>query len=271
MRGLVAGYMVPHPPLAVREVGRGDEKEIQDTLDAFAQVAQDIARLKPETIILTSPHSIAYRDYIHISPGAVAVGDFRQFRAPDVRFSESYDEEFVQALAENCETAGFPAGTQGERDPRLDHGTMVPLYFVNQFYTDYKLVRIGLSGLSLSEHWRFGHLIKETIDQTGRRCVFIASGDLSHCQKADGPYGFQPEGPVYDEKIMDTMGRGDFAALKEFDESLLDASMECGHRSFTIMGGAFDGVEVETKRLSHEATFGVGYGICMYHPLAAQS
>ena len=65
------------------------------------------------------------------------------------------------------------------------------------------------------------------------------------------------------------MGKGDFDALKHFDESLLDASMECGHRSFTIMGGAFEDIPVETKKLSHEATFGVGYGICMYHPLHA--
>ena len=40
------------------------------------------------------------------------------------------------------------AGTLGEKDPSLDHGTMVPLYFINQYLKDYKLVRIGLSGLS---------------------------------------------------------------------------------------------------------------------------
>ena len=32
------------------------------------------------------------------------------------------------------------------------------------------------------------------------------------------------------------------------------------------MGGAFEGTEVVTRRLSHEATFGVGYGFAIYHP-----
>ncbi len=263
---LLAGYMVPHPPLAVREVGRGEETKIQASLDSFAEAARDIARIKPETIILTSPHQIMYADYFHISPGDHAEGSFRQFRASQVRIAVDYDRELADEIAAEAERNDFPAGTLGERSRSLDHGTMVPLYFINKEYTDYKLVRIGLSGLSLEDHWNFGKLIKKAVDKTGRRCVFVASGDLAHCQKVDGPYGYRPEGPEYDRMIMEVMGAGDFEKLKDFDENLLDRCMECGHRSFTIMGGAFEGTEVATRELAHEATFGVGYGFCMYHP-----
>lgn len=263
---LAAGYMVPHPPIAVHEIGRGEERKIQATLDSFAEVARDIRRLQPETIILTSPHAVMYRDYFHISPGSGAEGSFSQFRAGSVRFFAAYDEALVNAISRNAEKEGLLAGTFGERDRALDHGTMVPLYFIEKEYRDYQLVRIGLSGLPLEEHWRFGKLIRKAVDESGRRCVFVASGDLSHCQKEDGPYGYRPDGPAYDERIMDVMGRGAFGELTDFDEAFLDRSMECGHRSFTIMGGAFDGTEVETKKLSHEATFGVGYGFCIYHP-----
>ena len=266
---LLAGYMVPHPPIAVPEIGRGEEKKIQKTLDSFAEVAKDIAEIRPETIIVTSPHAIMYRDYFHISPGAGAAGGFSRFRAPKVRFSVRYDQEMVREIAGISEEKGFPAGTAGERDPELDHGTMVPLYFINQAYRDYQLVRIGLSGLPLSDHTEFGRILREAVERTGRRTVFLASGDLSHCQKADGPYGYQKEGPVYDEKIMEVMGSGNFGELPGFDEDLLDRSMECGHRSFTIMGGAFEGISVESRRLSHEAVFGVGYGFCIYHPKEA--
>lgn len=264
---LLAGYMVPHPPIAVPEIGGGEELKISDTLASFDEVASDIARIKPDTIILTSPHSVMYRDYFHISPGREAAGDFSRFGARNVRFNVSYDEELVREIESLCEKECIPAGTDGERDPLLDHGTTVPLYFINKRYTDYKLIRIGLSGLDLNTHFEFGKAIRKAIDKTGIRCVFVASGDLSHCQKEDGPYGFSPEGPVYDEMIMKTMGEGDFGALTSYDPDLLDKSMECGHRSFTIMGGAFEGINFETKELSHEATFGVGYGFCIYHPL----
>jgi len=41
--------------------------------------------------------------------------------------------------------------------------------------------------------------------------------------------------------------------------------MECGHRSFTIMGGALQGKKLTVRKLAHEATFGVGYGFVIYH------
>ncbi|MCR4792245.1 MAG: AmmeMemoRadiSam system protein B [Lachnospiraceae bacterium] len=264
---ITAGYMVPHPPIAVKEIGRGEELKITDTLVSFDEVAKDIASVKPDTIILTSPHSVMYGDYFHISPGKKATGDFGRFGAGSVKFCADYDEELALQIAKECDKEGIPAGTLGEKDPALDHGTTVPLYFINKRYTDYKLVRIGLSGLDLNTHYEFGEAIRKAVDRTGRKCVFVASGDLSHCQKEDGPYGFSPEGPVYDEKIMSVMGAADFGALTSFDENLLDKAMECGHRSFTIMGGAFDGVNLDTRELSHEATFGVGYGFCIYHPL----
>ncbi len=263
---IVAGYMLPHPPIAVHEIGRGEENKIQSTLDAFNEVAEDIASLKPETIILTSPHATMYKDYFHVSPGAGAEGDFGRFRAGQVHMTVRYDEELVRAIETEAVKNSFPAGTQGEVEPRLDHGTLVPLYFINQKYTDYRLVRIGLSWLSLQNHWQFGRIIQHAIASTGRKCVFLASGDLSHCQKMSGPYGYRPDGPAYDKKLMEVMEKGDFEALTGFDECLLENSMECGHRSFTIMGGALEGTHVQSRMLSHEATFGVGYGICMYHP-----
>ncbi len=263
---ITAGYMLPHPPIAVHEIGRGEETKIQDTLDAFYEVADDIAAMRPETIILTSPHADMYRDYFHISPGAGAEGDFSRFRAGQVHMTVRYDEELVRAIESEAAQTHFPAGTRGEMQPMLDHGTMVPLYFINQRYTDYRLVRIGLSWLSLQSHWQFGRIIRDAVASTGRNCVFLASGDLAHCQKESGPYGYRPEGPAYDSKIMDVMGKGRFDELTGFNEQFLEDSMECGHRSFTIMGGAFEGTKVNSRELSHEATFGVGYGICMYHP-----
>ena len=264
--GISAGFMVPHPPLIIPDVGGGGEKKIQRTIDAYKKVAEAIASLQPETIVLLSPHQIMYSDYFHISPGKGAGGDFGQFRAGRTAMEVSYDTEFVRALCETAEEAGLSAGTLGEREKKLDHGTMVPLYFVNQHWTEYRLVRIGLSGLPLTAHYRLGQCIRAAAQTLGRNTVVIASGDLSHKLKEDGPYGYQEEGPVYDARIMDVMGRGAFGELLEFSEDFCERAAECGHRSFTIMAGAFDRTGVETKLLSYEGPFGVGYGICSYRP-----
>ena len=107
-------------------------------------------------------------------------------------------------------------------------------------------------------------MIRETAEKLERRVLFVGSGDLSHKLLEEGPYGFAAEGPVYDERVMDVMGRAAFDELLDFEESFCEKAAECGHRSFCIMAGALDGRRLETERLSHEGTFGVGYGVCTY-------
>lgn len=263
---ILGAVMVPHPPIILPEIGRGEEKKIRATTDAYQKAMAFAASLQPETVIITSPHSVMYSDYFHISPGLDAEGDFRRFRARNVRIRADYDYELVHALCGICDRDDFPAGTMGERDSGLDHGTMIPLYFLNQHMDpdSYRVVRIGLSGLPLTDHYLLGQKICEAVDKTDRRVVLIASGDLSHKLKKDGPYGLDENGPVYDERIMDVMGRAQFDELLDFDETFCERAAECGHRSFVIMAGALDGKAVRAHRLSHEGTFGVGYGVCTY-------
>ena len=263
---IAAAYMVPHPPMIVPQVGKGSEKQIRKTIEAYEAVAAEIAEIRPETIIVTSPHAVLYADYFHLSPGKQAEGDFGRFGAPEVRFRKSYDTELVKTACALAEERDFPAGTLGERDRRLDHGTLVPLVFIDRLYTGYRLVRAGLSGLSLAEHYAFGMLLREAVERTGRKAVLVASGDLSHKLQAYGPYGFAEEGPEYDRRIMDAAGRAAFGEMLAFEESFCEKAAECGHRSFVIMAGALDGTAVEAKVYSHEDVTGVGYGVCSFRP-----
>ena len=263
---LLAAYMVPHPPLIVPAVGRGGERQIEATRAAYARVAEEIAVLKPETIIVSSPHATMYGDYFHLSPGREARGSFARFHAAEVGFREQYDAELVSAIERLAQKEGIPAGTKGEREPKLDHGPMVPLFFIRRVYPEGRLVRIGLSGLPLEEHYRLGQLIGRAVEQTGRRAVYVASGDLSHKLQEYGPYGFAPEGPAYDARVMDVCDRAAFGELLDFDETFCEKAAECGHRSFVIMAGVLDGRAVKAEVFSHEDVTGVGYGICAFRP-----
>lgn len=261
---IVGACIMPHPPMAVAEIGRGSEKSIQATLDSYHKIAKVIKTLEPDTIVVTSPHAVMYRDWFNVSGGAHAYGDFERFHAGQVSFEQQYDTEFVRLLEYLCREDGFPAGTQYDRDQFLDHGTMVPLYFVNKYYTNYKLVRIGLSGFPLKMHYELGQYIQKTAMDLNKKVYLIASGDLSHCQKKNGPYGFQKEGPLYDERIMNTMGSASFKELFEYDEAFLKKAMECGHRSFVILAGVLDRMSVKPHVLSHQDITGVGYGFVYY-------
>lgn len=262
---ILAAFMVPHPPMIVPAIGRGGEARIQETIDAYEKVADEIADLAPDTIIITSPHSIMYSDYFHISPGKGAKGSFARFNAPEVSFQEEYDTELVDRINEIAYDASFPAGTLGERDPELDHGTMVPLWFIRKKYAGARIVRIGLSGLGLLDHYRLGQMIQKAVDEVNRKVVFVASGDLSHKLQDYGPYGFAKEGPVYDKRIMDVAGRAAFDEMFDFKEDFCEKASECGHRSFVIMAGALDGKAVKPHVYSHQDVTGVGYGIASFY------
>ena len=263
---VLAAFMVPHPPMIVPAIGRGSEGEITETTRAYEQAAREVAALEPDTIVITSPHSVMSSDYFHISPGSGAKGNFGSFGAREVKFSVAYDTELVKRICELASAEGLPAGTLGERDAALDHGTMVPLWFIRREYSGGRIVRIGLSGLPLAAHYRLGQLIAQAVEDTGRRAVIIASGDLSHKLQAYGPYGFAPEGPEYDRRIMDTCGRAAFGELFDYSENFCEKAAECGHRSFVIMAGAFDGLAVKATPLSHQDVTGVGYGVCTFYP-----
>jgi hypothetical protein len=161
---------------------------------------------------------------------------------------------------------GYTAGTLGERDSSLDHGTVIPLTFVNKRFDIYKLGRIGLSGLPVSDHYRLGMLIAKAADTLGRNVVFIASGDLSHKVAEDGPYGFAEEGVLFDRQITEAMASGDFLRFLLFTPSFAEKAAECGLRSCIIMAGALDGKKVRPELLSYEGTFGVGYAIASFIP-----
>ncbi len=264
---IVGAFVVPHPPMIVPTVGKGSESQIEKTINSYKAVAKKIAELTPDTIIISSPHTTIYTDYFHISPGTSATGSFAMFGAKEPTFNETHDEELTSLLNKLASEREMPVCTDHEREPLLDHGTMVPLYFIRKYLSKFKIVVIGLSDISLDANYEMGTIIKKAIDNLDRRVVYVASGDLSHKLQEYGPYGFAKEGPIYDEKIIDVMKDAKFEELLKFDEDLLEKAAECGHRSFIMMSGALENTKVNPRFYSHQDVTGVGYGICSYYPI----
>lgn len=265
---VVAAFAVPHPPVIVPGVGHGRELGIAATTAAYEEMARRVVEFAPDTLVISSPHTVSYLDYLHVSPGRGARGDFSDFGDRADGSSVTYDEEFVRELCAEAEDAGIPAGTQGERDPSLDWGVLVPLHFIRQRLdaSKFKVVRMGLAGFSPIEHYRMGQLVQRVSERLDRRVVYVASGDLSHKLVPDGPYGYHPDGPVFDEAVCNAFVSGDFLSLLTMDPGLAERAAECGLRSFQIMAGALDGAPVTAELLSHEGPFGVGYGIAAFTP-----
>ncbi len=261
---VLAAYAVPHPPLLLPEIGRGEERKIAATAEAYREVAKRASACKPDVVLIVSPHATLYADYFHISPGIGAQGDFSAFQAPQVQLRADYDQELAHRIEVLAHRWRLPAGTMGERDKRLDHGTMLPLRFLQEAGLTCPIVRIGLSGLSVLTHYRLGQCISEAVDNLSRRAVLIASGDLSHKLTEDGPYGFAPEGPLFDKAVTQALSTGDFLAMLSLAPEMAQSAAECGWRSLQIMAGALDRKSLKPELLSYEGPFGVGYAVAAF-------
>ncbi len=263
---IIGAVVVPHPPLMLPDIGHGQESAIQKTSDAYRVAMRLLKNLRPDAVVIISPHADCYADYFHISPGDGAKGDFSRFHAPGCKLSAKYDAALANAIAAQAQSRGLPAGTQGQRSAVLDHGTMIPLYFLQEELPDIPIVRMALSGLGPLDHYNLGICIAAAATI---RVAIIASGDLSHKLTPDGPYGFSSEGPLLDAAITAALQAGDFGALLDIPPTLRESGAECGLSAILMMAGALDGLAVQAGLLSYEGTFGVGYAVATFLPVGA--
>lgn len=264
---MISAYIMPHPPAAVEEVGYKELDKMRATLDAYGRAAEMIAEDKPETVIVISPHAPMYRDAFYIAAGEGGTGSMAAFGAPTAGLSAGYDRELAREIVKLCKEQDVPVVYSSEEAEVLDHGATVPLLFIAKKYVDFGILRISPTYLSSDVLLHMGKIIERAAAHIGRRVTILASGDLSHRLKEDGPYGFNPAGPVFDEKITNAMKNFDIASFCSLcdDHAFLDEAGQCGTPAFTMMAGALmDNYKVTPKFLSYEGPFGVGYAICAY-------
>jgi AmmeMemoRadiSam system protein A len=257
---------MPHPPIVVPGVGRGAEKDAQATIDAMKRVADEIALGAPDTIVLSSPHAPFFSDYFFISGGERLSGDFASFRSPEVRLEFDNNTELAESIREMAKREGISAGSlsEGARERlrlsgRLDHGAMVPLYYISQAYRDFKLVHVSTPFLPPADLYELGKCVERAVRESDEKVVYVASADLSHRLTRDAPAGYSPRGAEYDRQLIDKLKEADIRGILASDQTFMEEAGECGTRSIMIMLGAMSGKAVQTDLYSYEGPFGVGY------------
>ena len=143
--------------------------------------------------------------------------------------------------------------------PHQDWGFNVPLFFLaKDFKGEIERHLIGLE--SPQFYFDEGKKISGELFSADKKYALIASGDLSHCLKEDGPYGLRPDGPKFDQALIEALRRKDIEKILKLDESYPEAG-ECGLRSFCFLLGILEdsGINYQPEILSYEGPFGVGY------------
>jgi len=254
---LVFSGIAPHPPIMVPEVGRESISSVVDSIEAMAELTKRVIDSGAETVILISPHAPLEIDSFVAYEGPEVTADFSNFSAPEIFFTAPVDEELLNAIKRAAASQNY--AVTALREHELDHGTAVPLYFLQRNGFHGRVVTLGYSFLSNDDHLRFGSCIRKAIDEVGRRIAFIASGDLSHRLKPHAPAGYNPDAHEFDDQVVEALRSNVPQRIVEIDYSLRKLAGECGYRSMLVAIGACSNLPLACEVLSYEAPFGVGY------------
>ncbi|HEU4391109.1 MAG TPA: AmmeMemoRadiSam system protein B [Blastocatellia bacterium] len=262
MSNIVFCGIAPHPPLLVPEVGGERIAKVNESQRALREFSSRVLATRPAAIVVISPHSPYDPRVFTARYSKRLAGDFRQFGVAKVALSFENDLEMIDALeqAAELEGAAFRAIT---RDYPLDHGALVPLYYLREAGWDGPVVVIAFTDQSIQTHLAFGRAIRRAADALGRRIAVVASGDLSHRLIEDGPYEFEPTAHLFDEQVVSAIARGDAQAVVDVDPDLRERAGECGYRSILIALGSVDCTLPDKQVLSYEGPFGVGYMVAV--------
>jgi AmmeMemoRadiSam system protein A/AmmeMemoRadiSam system protein B len=241
----------------VPEVGREAIVEVRSSIDAMAALTERVIRSGAETVILISPHAPLESQAFVAYDGPQLFGDFANFRAPTATVHAELDDELLNEITRAAAEENLV--TNRIKGIDLDHGTAVPLYFLQRNGWRGRVVALGYSFVSNEDHVRFGKCIRAAIDRLGRPVAFIASGDLSHRLKLDAPAGYNPEAHRFDEEVVDAIRSCATVRIVDLDPEVRRMAGECGYRSMLVAIGMTEGLDQSCEVISYEAPFGVGY------------
>jgi len=264
---LAGAVITPHPPIIVPEIGGARQPEVDSTIRAMRTLSGLVAEAAPDTLVLLSPHAPLMREAMGVCVAERYEGSFSSFGAPQVRLELEGNPELANAIMrsslERQVSVRALGGSDGQPFP-LDHGALVPLYFLaDEIHPAPRLVLLAFSLRSLPSHMDFGEAIVEALAAHLGRVLFVASGDLSHRLRPEAPAGYSPDAAEFDARVVEAVRRDRLEDLLAIPESLRETAGECGYRSLLVLLGMLQDLPYSAQVLSYEGPFGVGYLVAM--------
>lgn len=268
--GLVFCGVSPHPPLLVPEIGQEKVDAVKASQQALETLSREVVERRPDCVVMISPHGPVRIDALSLLAAETIEASFSGF---DRSYQIKGDPALAERIRAEGQRAGFPVFAYRSFDSSryyfsrgLDHASMVPLYYLEKAGLGCPMVFLSIAAWSHRDHFEFGRALRRAFEEDGRSIVFIASGDLSHRLLPSAPYGFEPRGKAFDDRVVDDLARVDAQDILALDDALIESIGECGLRPISALLGALQGGAATGRVYSYEGPFGVGYCVAALEP-----
>ena len=240
-----AAVLMCHAPIVIPAIGRQRASLCVRTTAAMALAAAHVVKSAPSFVAVLSPHTPRHERRWMVVQGDVVGGSFGSFGHPELSVQlPNAAERVVSALA-GIPLAGVASGP-------LDHGALVPLWFLAQAGWRGPTAVLGVPWSNTD-----ARAIGEALARTD--AAIVASGDMSHKLRPGAPAGHDPRAQVFDDTFVAALRAGDLEGAVSPDPALRELAAEDVVDTTEVLRGALGPRLPSDPVLAYEGPFGVGY------------
>lgn len=217
-----------------------------------------------ETWVVISPHGIRVEGMMAVcgAPHAKGTADPEVRGAAGVAWDLPVDLKLADAIAAEATALDVPVARTAygaSSGPScalpLDWGSIIPLAYLGRSVVGSVLPGVPIVP-SRTSSWQqmvqFGRAVGRAVDSSPAAVGVLASADLSHAHRSDGPYGFSSAAATYDRAVQEAVAAGDLMRLLEFSPELVRQALPDAHWQVLILAGALEHSRLRPRLLAYE-------------------
>lgn len=240
------------------------DEAVQRSIRAVKDIALDIAKVKPETILVISKDGNIFDDAVNV--------DFT------LRMSGSLDEDGVSvSMEKECdmglleeinsrsnreELPVFMMNTKKAEEygveQELTPATITALYYIDKVYPDYKIVQVTTGDVARKDLYEIGMILREAAEANQKPAYAIVCENQSDC--LESAYDeYREAGQSYDAQVQADLKDQDYLDLMLMKQRFIEKADAQGYDSLMIYLGMLEKIKNQTEVLSYEAPMGQGW------------
>lgn len=259
--------LTPHSPRICHEENVPDFQK--DMVEGMKKVGKIIEETKPDAIILVSCHWVSsFNHYVDSTPNHKGV--LTAFECPDLITDVPYefpgDEELANQLAEEAGKLGLDVKPINDPTYVWDYGTVVPLRYLTP-KADIPIISIPVVwAANLEETYKWGQAVRNAIEKSDKRVVFISSGALAH-HLVRGPEVMPTRSEqILDNQFVEYMKSGECAsAFDMLPQYSKVAGVESGGRHVAMLLGVIGDDDIRGDYYGYGQSSGSGNVIMTFN------
>lgn len=253
-----------HAPIVLPPIGGQRAEQCTSSTQAMQRAASHVVAFEPDAVVIASPHAPRHPQSWLLAGDPRVQGTFGQFGVPDVGAEVPFAAGATEAVDARAQRLGLQS--QVRELGSLDHGTLVPLWFLVQAGWQGPTARIALPMEPDHEQCdTMGQAIARAAADRGERWAVVASGDMSHRLTPDAPAGYDPRAQEFDDAVRGYVDAGDYRGVRHIDPKLRQRAGEDVIDTLEVAAGATGNRNDRHETLSYEGPFGVGYLVAILH------